>query len=96
MQKDQIKKLSVLGLVLMAASAVTAAIIPSSKKETKNVALNGSLTFAGTVNNAGTCTPTNGHFTQGCNDTNSAAGESGETGLFENPSVSNSTTAGDI
>jgi hypothetical protein len=35
MQKANIKKFSILGLVLIAASAVTAAVIPSSKDDNK-------------------------------------------------------------
>lgn len=43
MQNVSVKKLSILGLVLMAASAVTAAVIPSKSKEAKAFAA-GSLT----------------------------------------------------
>ena len=43
MQKVSAKKISILGLVLMAASAVTAAIIPSKDKDNTTFRLNGSL-----------------------------------------------------
>lgn len=36
MQKNSLRKLSILGLVLMAASAVTAAILPATNKEVKD------------------------------------------------------------
>lgn len=58
MQKMSIKKLSILGLVLMGASAVTAAIIPSKSDNDKSLQLNGSVTQLNT-DDGFTCTMTN-------------------------------------
>ena len=71
MQKVSLRKLSVLGLVLMAASAVTAAIVPSKSKDLKQVnsANNGLLrnaSGAGTGGGVDSCVNLAGaqcHFT---------------------------------
>jgi hypothetical protein len=58
MQKLSMRKLSLLGLVLMAASAVTAAVMPKDKSD-KIVRANGSLTAStGACGNQVTCTAT--------------------------------------
>lgn len=43
MEKQTIKRLSVLSVVLIAASAVTAAIVPSKKSDDSKVLLNGQI-----------------------------------------------------
>ncbi len=43
MQKTSLKKLSILGLVLVAASAVTAAVVPNQISDKRDNANNGSL-----------------------------------------------------
>lgn len=96
MQKVSIQKFSLLGLVLMAASAVTAAILPSNSKNDKDFVANGSLTNSTTAAIGGvvqqTCTPTS-IINNACNDT--AAGEvSGTTGIGDG-TISDNTTAGD-
>lgn len=71
MQKLSFRKISILGLVLMAASAVTAAVLPKSDNKLDKFAA-GSLTDHSSLNNAGavssiTCAPTLGAIGQGCN-----------------------------
>lgn len=86
MQKLSIKKLSLLGIVLMGASALTAAILPS-KKDDKSEAKAANGILQNSANNGQTCiTASNGN----CNDTTSvaaadsftsgASGTSGDTG----------------
>lgn len=87
MKKLSLKRLSILGLVLMAASAVTAAILPS--KDTSKVRdQRGNVGLSETGGaNSHTCIPaTSGN----CNVT----AASGTTGGIS-PTVSNTTTVGD-
>ena len=87
-----LRKFSLMGLVLLAASAVTAAI-NTNKSSDANMAANGSIT-ASDDNVNGSCTPTN-HITAGCNDTDSAGGDSGSTRLTNKSNASKNTTLGD-
>lgn len=58
MQKVTLRKVSVLGLVLLAASAVTAAIVPAKKNTKAADACNGNiLTTVSGVNRDHTCKP---------------------------------------
>lgn len=61
MSKVSMRKFSVLGLVLLAASAVTAAIIPSKSKSSSTVANNGRL-VPSTLAAVNTCTTEAGFF----------------------------------
>jgi hypothetical protein len=93
MQKLSIKNLSILGLVLTAASAVTAAVLPS-KSEKKAVFLQGSLTQISEFFGAGpissiTCEPdTYSAIANMCNVTvnnpNQQLTETSEQGFFNN------------
>jgi hypothetical protein len=98
MKKVVIKKLSLLGLILIAASAVTATIFPSNKKPNTNSFIpNGSITLDDNHSNA-SCTPT-AIVNSGCYNTNSKAGvegPSGSTRYSRNPSRSDNTTGNDI
>jgi len=89
MKKLSWKKASILGLVLMAASAVTAAILPANSKSNNLVANDGTLDISdghATCNPAGSATPT-------CSDTESAGagGDSGSTGRVGDPTVTDGT-----
>jgi hypothetical protein len=91
MKKLSIQKLSLLGLVLMGASAVTAAVLPSNKKDSSKQAAQGSITFNATQNLAGSCTQTDEINDGVCNNTSTAGGASTTSGLaFE----SNTNTSG--
>jgi hypothetical protein len=96
MQKLSIQKVSLLGLVLMAASAVTAAILPSDSKSDKVRLENGSLTNSTTAAVGGviqqTCTPTAVINEGACNDT--AIGTASGTTL-NGGTKSDNTTVGD-
>lgn len=96
MQKVSIRKLSILGLVLMAASAVTAAIIPSkSDKKAIKFDAAGSLTFSTVVgdgdllaNRSGSisCELDTGAITAACNvtvatETSEALGDANSTSI---------------
>lgn len=100
MQKTTVKKLSILGLVLMGASAVTAAIMPN-KAENKDAQkfANGSLTRNSLLNAGGngadpsmTCTADTGAIVQACQWT-----ETGTTGAAgtSNNDTSSTHAAGD-
>ncbi|OQP67612.1 hypothetical protein [Niastella populi] len=88
MQKTSLRKLSILGLVLMAASAVTAAILPANNKEVKDYTP-GSLT-----NSSGgglTCeVDSAGGIDASCNITT----ESGTTANFDSSDEGGNSTAG--
>jgi len=90
MKKITLQKFSLLGIVLMGASAVTAAILPSKGSDDKsNFDQRGSITVAGTNNALGSCTPT-AVITAPCNVT----AASGTTGVGEG-TLSNATTLND-
>jgi hypothetical protein len=88
MQKISLKKISILGLVLMAASAVTAAMVPA-KADKKVVAGEGSLTFSSDgegLSESITCNPDSnfGNFSQGqctaSSELNASATTTGQSG----------------
>lgn len=71
MQKVSLKKLSILGLVLMAASAVTAAIIPNSKSDAFATP---SLTQSAGAASTASCEFTDNAATQPCKDVTATDG----------------------
>ena len=58
MQKSSLKRFSLLGLVLLAASAVTAAFTTTSKSDVANEKVNGQLSFS--TRGGATCTVNGG------------------------------------
>jgi hypothetical protein len=93
MKKLSIQKFSMLGLVLLGVSAVTAAVLPSnSKSDASRFDQAGSLTFSDDNLLNQSCTPT-ANITAGqtCNVT-AASGSTVKVG----GSLSNRTTVGDI
>jgi hypothetical protein len=74
MKKLSVQKLSLLGLVLMGASAVTAAVLPSNTKDASNLVVNGSLTNSDDNGINGSCVVT-GNITNACNDTDSTGSD---------------------
>ncbi|OQP58192.1 hypothetical protein A3860_07660 [Niastella vici] len=98
MQKLSLRKLSLVGLSLMAVSAVTAAFMPS--KNTNRVASNGTL--RGDISNDGGAAVNTCTFRQDANSCNATAG-SLTTGVNQTNSytelgyqTANNTTVGDI
>lgn len=109
MQKISIRKLSILGLVLMAASAVTAAVMPFKTDKKVIQANNGSLTFSSALNGAATPVPANqsdsvsceldtNNVTAACHVTLTGVGlsETSEDGDGESASVSSATGDGGV
>lgn len=79
MQKVSFKKLSILGLVLMAASAVTAAIAPSSKEE-KVAGFTVTVRTDDSVQSTASCRATNNVGLSACKDDSVTGGfDSGTT-----------------
>ncbi|THU39320.1 hypothetical protein FAM09_12465 [Niastella caeni] len=72
MQKVTFKKLSILGLVLMAASAVTAAILPNSKPAQTAFSL--SAQTADGAASTESCMPTDAAELDPCQDDSATAG----------------------
>lgn len=86
--KLSLQRFSILGLVLMGVSAVTAAVLPSNNKSDAT-RVQGSLTFI-TNNVGGSCTPTGIVNDAACD----ATANTGTT-LVGDGTVSNKTTFGD-
>ena len=93
MQKKSIRKISILGLVLMAASAITASMVPSKSYSKMDKFYAGSLTFFSMIPNAGsassvTCAPDTlaGGIQLACNVTDDT--ESTEDWFSESTSLS--------
>lgn len=79
MQKLSFRKISILGLVLMAASAVMAAVMPN--KNDKNAKLvNGSLTIHSSVDNAGDASSITCEVTADISNANQACTDTASTG----------------
>ena len=100
MQKLSIRKISILGLVLMGASAVTAAVLPSKpdNKLDKDKFAAGSLTNNSSIPNAAaassiTCAPDTNALNNNCNASTAAASET--TGSEAGNSTSNSSLPAD-
>ena len=74
MQKVSFKKLSLLGLVLMCASAISAAILPSNNKSATFDDKRGEITASGDGDN--TCKTLDTNDQQNCNDTDSQGANS--------------------
>jgi hypothetical protein len=89
MQKTSIRKYSILGLVLLAASAVTAAMLPSSSNDKANV-LGGSLTNDNGATSRVTCTASDGptNAISNCNPSTGAASSTTGVELNESASIS--------
>jgi hypothetical protein len=106
MQKVSAKKLSVLGLVLMAASALTAAIVPNSSNKilsdgTLKDAVDPASNDGGNVVN--TCIPRSGanscNVTAGTKSSTAGEGVNGQSTVtvdVDKVQTANNTTAGDI
>jgi hypothetical protein len=92
MKQVTLRKVSILGVVLMAASAVTAAVLPSNKSDDSQFAADGSVTTSTSpgVTGSRTCAPTAPAAVKNCHIT-AASG----TTTVETPSVSKTTTIGD-
>lgn len=98
--KLSVRKLSVLGLVLMAASAVTAAVLPAKADNNADKLINGSLTDDSEPGNnkdsSVTCAPETegGTIQQACNASTGDTGGSETTGALGSGPDSTSATAG--
>ena len=92
MKKISVQKWSVLGLVLLAASAVTAAVVPSNKKQAVK-SFDGKLTLSTLDPNQNTCRTALQAEQASCTNTASAIGSpnSGTT-AFGNATISDTTT----
>jgi hypothetical protein len=99
MQKVSFRKVSILGLVLMAASAVTAAVLPAQDDENASDRFaNGSLTNRSALNGGGvdsslTCAPDTGGGTANCNATSQDVAGSETTGVQQPDDENDSTSA---
>lgn len=96
MEKLSVRKFSILGVVLMSASAVIATVIPSKVKSNSAFVGNGIIRVGAAFDSDDeqpTCKPaTSG---QNCNNTVSAAASNASRNTNKGGSLSNNTTLGD-
>lgn len=93
-----VKKWSLLGVILMGASAVTAAIMPKNTSSGNRVEQNGSITASSVLGETLTCKVSIDDPTQPCHASTAVSGSTVGAALNtnRNATVNNTTIVGDI